>query len=36
MKGFLKFFALVVVLVPAWIAFLTLSGDKTATQKWNL
>jgi len=33
MKGFLKFFALVVVLVPAWIAFLTLSGDKTATQQ---
>ena len=27
MKGFLKFFSLVVLLVPAWIAFLTITGE---------
>jgi tetratricopeptide (TPR) repeat protein len=33
MKGFLKFFALVVVLVPAWIAVLSMTGDAKQTQQ---
>ena len=33
MKGFLQFFALVVVLVPAWIAFLSITGDAKQAQQ---
>jgi tetratricopeptide (TPR) repeat protein len=33
MKGFLKFFALVLLLVPAWIGFLTLTGDDEMKQR---
>lgn len=33
MKGFLKFFALVLLLVPAWIGFLTLTGDDEMEQR---
>jgi peptidoglycan hydrolase-like protein with peptidoglycan-binding domain len=33
MKGFLKFFALVVLLVPAWIAFLTITGEDRLKQR---
>jgi hypothetical protein len=33
MKGFLKFFALVVVLVPAWIFVLSITGDAKQTQQ---
>lgn len=33
MKGFLKFFALVVLLVPAWIAVLTMTGEQRLKQQ---
>jgi len=33
MKGFLKFLALVVLLVPAWIAFLSMTGDAKEKQQ---
>lgn len=33
MKGFLKFFALVALLVPAWIAFLSLTGEERLKQR---
>jgi peptidoglycan hydrolase-like protein with peptidoglycan-binding domain len=36
MKGFLKFFALVVLLVPAWIAFLTMTGEDRLKQRSNI
>lgn len=36
MKGFLKFFALVVLLVPAWIAFLTITGEDRLKQRTNV
>lgn len=33
MKGFLKFFALVLLLVPAWIGFLTITGEDRAKHR---
>lgn len=36
MKGFLKFFSLVVLLVPAWIAFLTMTGEDRLRQRTNV
>ncbi len=36
MKGFLKFFALVVLLVPAWIAVLTMTGEDRLKQRTNV
>jgi tetratricopeptide (TPR) repeat protein len=36
MKGFLKFFALVVLLVPAWIAVLTMTGEDRLKQRANI
>ena len=33
MKGFLKFFVLVVLLVPAWIAFLSVTGEERLKQQ---
>ena len=33
MKGFLKFFALVLLLVPGWIAFLSMNGDDRQKQQ---
>ncbi len=36
MRGFLKFFALVVLLVPAWIAFLTITSEDRLKQRSNI
>ena len=36
MRGFLKFFALVVLLVPAWIVFLTMTSEDRLKQRSNI